>query len=276
MAERRKKHADEIPNAEGPRTKKRLAFHEVLSAELGMRITPNDIGNLPPKMQKMVRRLLGKLLTAKELSDTDELTGLPNRRATVRELEDMRLRRSSPLHPKRKKQGYPPATIIELDLNDFKDINDLHGHNAGDAAIKHVAKLVRQELYPTDFFGRIGGDEFIVIMRNSTEEESRPKIGAILKKLAETPLTIKRKGEPLELYVTACYGATQMRENDTRPAIRTRLHRELEIQKGLHREQLGAILTVLEGNAKPDTGFFEMYPGIRRTPQDGGKPPSRS
>ncbi|WP_419805775.1 diguanylate cyclase domain-containing protein [Terriglobus sp.] len=90
---------------------------------------------------------------------TDALTGLYNRRAFLllaeKQLESMRRRRSALL-------------LFYLDLDNFKQINDTHGHRAGDAALKDVAGLLRQVFRESDTVCRMGGDEFAVLATDAT------------------------------------------------------------------------------------------------------------
>lgn len=86
---------------------------------------------------------------------TDALTGLPNRRALDWRLEE-ETRRSSRYHH--------CFTLAMLDVNNFKEINDFHGHPAGDLVLQHVIGCLRSNLRETDFFARYGGDEFAIIL----------------------------------------------------------------------------------------------------------------
>lgn len=86
---------------------------------------------------------------------TDALTGLPNRRALDWRLEE-ETRRSSRYHHR--------FTLAMLDVNNFKEINDFHGHPAGDLVLQHVIGCLRSNLRETDFFARYGGDEFAIIL----------------------------------------------------------------------------------------------------------------
>ena len=86
---------------------------------------------------------------------TDELTGLANRRAWYRQL-DLALARG-------RRTGHA-VSILVLDLDDFKPVNDEQGHSAGDALLKAVSDRWSAELRATDLLGRIGGDEFGVIL----------------------------------------------------------------------------------------------------------------
>lgn len=90
------------------------------------------------------------------LATTDPLTGLPNRRhfLTLLAQEMSRLQR----------HNAPPATLLMLDLDHFKLVNDNHGHAAGDAVLRRFASLLRERLRKTDLSGRLGGEEFAVLL----------------------------------------------------------------------------------------------------------------
>lgn len=88
----------------------------------------------------------------------DALTGLPNRRYL-----DQMLAESDAGAP------FQPLTILHLDLDRFKEINDTLGHAAGDAILRHAAAVLRQASHPRDLIARIGGDEFVIVSRNLEE-----------------------------------------------------------------------------------------------------------
>jgi diguanylate cyclase (GGDEF)-like protein/PAS domain S-box-containing protein len=90
------------------------------------------------------------------LATTDTLTGLPNRRQilTILENEAARLQRF----------GETPAALLMLDLDHFKRINDQHGHAVGDAVLRRFAEVVRLNLRQTDHAGRLGGEEFVILL----------------------------------------------------------------------------------------------------------------
>ncbi|KAF7597868.1 MAG: hypothetical protein CGU29_16360 [Candidatus Dactylopiibacterium carminicum] len=90
-----------------------------------------------------------------QLASHDELTGCANRRALLErgEAEALRARR----HKR-------PLSVLVFDVDDFKDINDQHGHQAGDEALRHIASVLRYRLRGSDMLGRYGGDEFVVVM----------------------------------------------------------------------------------------------------------------
>ena len=88
-------------------------------------------------------------------ADTDPLTGLANRRALERTLGSALARASV--------RGRV-AAVLMLDLNGFKAINDSHGHAAGDAALREVARRLRRCVRERDLVARLGGDEFVVLL----------------------------------------------------------------------------------------------------------------
>jgi diguanylate cyclase (GGDEF)-like protein len=88
------------------------------------------------------------------LALSDALTGLPNRRAFE---EAVQLRLTSA-----RKQDRLIALAI-FDVDHFKQVNDVHGHDAGDAVLRHLGRVAQQAVRPLDFVARVGGEEFAVI-----------------------------------------------------------------------------------------------------------------
>ncbi len=95
------------------------------------------------------------------LATRDDLTGLPNRRA---------LRERIVLIEKSAKRKNHGAAIMMIDLDNFKTINDRYGHDTGDAALLHVAGVLRSLLRESDFLARVGGDEFCIILPDTSSE----------------------------------------------------------------------------------------------------------
>jgi diguanylate cyclase (GGDEF)-like protein len=101
--------------------------------------------------QVRLEREIGEL---RELAMLDPLTQLPNRRALLTALETATAR---------PKPGCPQHAFFLLDLNDFKRVNDLHGHMAGDHVLQLVVERLQRVARPNDLLARLGGDEFAVL-----------------------------------------------------------------------------------------------------------------
>lgn len=95
------------------------------------------------------------------LATRDDLTGLPNRRA---------LRERIALVEKSAKRKSQSAVVMMIDLDHFKEINDRYGHDAGDAALVHIAGILKSLLRELDFLARVGGDEFCILLPNTDTE----------------------------------------------------------------------------------------------------------
>lgn len=102
---------------------------------------------------------------------TDLLTGLLNRRGFIAELNmawDKQVRYAV------------PTTLMMLDMNRFKQINDSYGHEAGDKALKLIAVYLQNNLRSIDILGRLGGDEFAVILPHTNSQEAQKIAGKLL------------------------------------------------------------------------------------------------
>jgi len=96
----------------------------------------------------------------KEMSSLDPLTHLNNRRSMLEKANQLQL--SSKRHGRR-------FGVIYIDLNNFKEINDQHGHNVGDLVLLHFAMCLTNSIRQTDIIARIGGDEFVIIFSDITD-----------------------------------------------------------------------------------------------------------
>lgn len=94
----------------------------------------------------------------KKLSETDELTNVLNRRAFLLELEQAFLAQ---------KEKEQPLVCLMIDIDHFKEINDMVGHLSGDEVIKHVAQVCQTQIRATDHIGRLGGEEFGILLRHT-------------------------------------------------------------------------------------------------------------
>jgi diguanylate cyclase (GGDEF)-like protein len=113
-------------------------------------------------MVGLKRRLLAAELRQRDIANRDPLTGVGNRRVFDTILKRELATRTQSKRPRRDADGEPFSLLI-LDLDDFKGINDRYGHQVGDAVLMEAAERAHAILRSTDTLARIGGDEFAVI-----------------------------------------------------------------------------------------------------------------
>lgn len=154
------------------------------------------------------------------LADSDTLTPLPNRRVFVREVERVTRQVS--------RYG-TPAAVLFVDVNALKAINDAHGHQAGDAALIHVATILKREVRATDVVARIGGDEFGLLLEHLDEEAATAKGASLVAVLADERLDLGAT----QLAVGLSVGLTMISTNDNIDAILARADTQMYAAKAL-------------------------------------------
>lgn len=134
------------------------------------------------------------------MASTDSLTGLPNRKH-LRELLDYTLEQCS-----RTGAGF---SILGMDLDYFKSVNDQYGHDVGDQVLQHVASVMKQRLRQADTPARWGGEEFMVLLPGTDRDGAVHVAEAILGALAASPLHV----EGDDLVITASIGIAEFPED---------------------------------------------------------------
>ncbi len=135
------------------------------------------------------------------LATIDPLTGVLNRRHFL-ELAERQLARV--------RRGREPAAIVMFDLDHFKAINDRHGHAAGDAALRHAAVLCQSELRPEDILGRLGGEEFAVILSGCDHPTARH----VAQRLRATIAAAEIPAQGAVIRMTASFGISDLAPED--------------------------------------------------------------
>lgn len=149
---------------------------------------------------KAYKRKLEKLVTL------DELTGLYNRRHTLALLEQ---------HIKMASRHQKGLCIAMVDLDWFKQINDSFGHLVGDKVLKEFAQVFRQGLRSSDVIGRIGGEEFLLILNYSSSDDAYAVLTSLASKLSHIGQTV---GEP-KVDLTISAGLVALQPHDTVESI---------------------------------------------------------
>lgn len=145
---------------------------------------------------------------------TDPLTGLGNRRA----LEDQ-----AAMEIARAERSGAPLSLVAIDLDHFKRINDTYGHDVGDLVLQAFAELARELLRDGDVLCRIGGEEFAILLPNTCKEQAMQVAERLRRAIAATPAKISQAmKEDTTLAYTASLGVTLVSAGETtlKPAIK--------------------------------------------------------
>jgi diguanylate cyclase (GGDEF)-like protein len=148
----------------------------------------DEVGRLRKELE-LTRKRISHL---ERMADEDSMLPIANRRAFVRELT--RLISYS--------ERYGTAgSVLYFDLNGMKEINDRYGHPAGDEALRHFARLLVANVRDSDVVGRLGGDEFGVILAQADEKQARDKAGALVELIKSRPVMWQSEALPLSCAV---------------------------------------------------------------------------
>ena len=178
------------PSAEAARAADSSAIMGIPEAELTPKVR-DAIMTLMREVETLRRELLrsnARLADLEKLADQDALVPLHNRRAFVREMS--RLMSYA--------QRYnAPASLVFFDVNGLKAINDTYGHAAGDAALQHVSATLTESVRESDVVGRLGGDEFGVLLAYANEQQAKEKAEQLGASISAKPIDWEGKKIPV-------------------------------------------------------------------------------
>lgn len=146
---------------------------------------------------------------------TDHLTGLLNRRALDLALEKY----VANFQRGKRDEISKPFSIIFFDLDDFKRINDLFGHDTGDTVLKRVAEVAQSNIRPADFIARYGGEEFVIIFNGEVGDAAK-----LAERIKETLLNINVSSLGIDpkshIFISASFGVAQHDETNESSALK--------------------------------------------------------
>ncbi len=161
-----------------------------------------------------------------ELAETDSLTGLANR---IR-LKDTFLRERS-----RAMREGTPLSIIVIDLDHFKNVNDKYGHEAGDIALQRVAEVLRTHLRASDLPARMGGEEFGILLANTNSKQA----AEVSEKIRENVENLDFSADGEEVRITLSGGIAELgRDGDDLRSLLAAADRRLYRAKSAGRNQI--------------------------------------
>jgi len=143
-----------------------------------------------------------RLQELEKLALLDNLTQLANRNYIEKELR---------YRFEEKKRHNVPFGVLFMDVDCFKNVNDMYGHSVGDDVLKFIANTIVANSRPFDLYGRWGGEEFIGIIRDITHQDLE-RLGNKLRLLVENSYIIHDCGK---LHITVSIGATLINDDDT-------------------------------------------------------------
>jgi diguanylate cyclase (GGDEF)-like protein len=178
-----------------------MAFVSVMFVAASLR-SINTLGYFFGRTYRLAHELKREKARAEELARTDFLTGLANRRAFYEqgEIELHRLQEST-----------RPAVVVMLDIDHFKSINDRYGHASGDAVIRALANLIRGNLRADDIAGRLGGEEFALLLPDTAADDAFAAAERI--RVAAESLLVE--GEGVRISFTISVGVAMLFEGAT-------------------------------------------------------------
>ncbi len=192
-----------------------------------------------------ISRTIGKahleLFRAKQVADrlgrTDQLTGLPNRRALVESIPA---------------SGAVLALVI-ADIDRFKRVNDTYGHLAGDEVIKSVARSMAADLADLGLLARVGGEEFALLAQDASAEALEGKLTEFRERLASTPVLIE--GNAVRVTISA--GVALAREGESFEQLYSSADKALYAAKASGRNRVLFADAIQSLHARPHNEIFE-------------------
>lgn len=173
------------------------------------------------ELEKVRKELtnMNKQLTV--ISETDELTGISNRRCIMSILNQLLFQKQ-----------HGAISLIMMDIDHFKNINDTYGHSVGDEVIKKVSEVMANGIRSTDTIGRIGGEEFLIILPGSHLEDAFKKADDLRNRIA----SLKWPNE--DMHITISGGVYCKGKNETLDSILEQVDSRLYASKNNGRNQI--------------------------------------
>jgi diguanylate cyclase (GGDEF)-like protein len=147
-----------------------------------------DIPGRKEKEEKLLRK-----------ATLDALTGIANRGTFDAQLNNMQ---------RSMEKSESSFSLLFLDVDDFKKVNDIWGHSVGDMALKHIAKILQSTLKNHDFVARIGGEEFAMLLHNISPDKSLRFAERICGLIESSPLIVPTGNIPLTVSIGLVHSAS--------------------------------------------------------------------
>jgi two-component system cell cycle response regulator len=211
-------------------------------------VRPVDEGEFKARIRSQVRRkryndrLQANFVRNLSLALTDPLTNLHNRRYFTTHLESV-VRRAA--------ISGKPASLLMIDVDHFKQVNDTYGHIAGDVVLREIAGIIARNVRGFDLSARYGGEEFAVMMPDTTSDIATVVADRLCERVAAARITVR--GVAGEITTSVSIGIAQSRETDETPeALLKRADEALYEAKRLGRNRVVVAGEPARGNPTAD------------------------
>jgi len=198
------------------------AYHEHAEREFHILVAEKLDENLFMEiyLDKYISDLIREL---RFLAEVDSLTGFYNRRK-IEEILNREIERS-------KRYGNP-LSVLFIDVDNFKELNDTYGHKSGDEVLRGISDIIRRELRRTDYVGRFGGEEFLIILPETDSQRALWVAERIRKRVEREDFKTGK--------VTISIGVTELKEGDDLDTLFNRVDRAMYLakEKGKNRSEL--------------------------------------
>lgn len=160
-------------------------------------------------------------LQLREYATTDQLTRLANRRTFEERIRDELLKAG---------RHRSDISVVMVDLDHFKDVNDIHGHHAGDHVLREVAETLRLAVRRTDLVGRWGGEEFALAFLDASHDEAAQKAELLRTVLERSTVTLPN-GEEVSVTLSAGVATASLDGSDLETLVKAADRRLLEAKR---------------------------------------------
>lgn len=171
---------------------------KVNGANVALVSTVEQLQQRSSELNQRTEELEGALETISQLATTDSLTGLPNRRHFDDRMEDALARA---------RRFDEPLSVIMLDVDKFKQINDTLGHGAGDAVLADLGRLIGSRTRSSDVSARLGGDEFVFILPKADLAEAEALAQDLLERVRAHDFRYQDQAIPVTLSIGVAHFA---------------------------------------------------------------------
>ena len=183
-------------------TEKKMARNRFGFIGLGIAATLLLLGIILFLILRLAGRLSDAYSTIEKMSITDDLTQVFNRRHFHTRLDE---------EIERARRYDHPMSLLMMDLDHFKTINDRHGHQTGDEVLRTVAALIRSKTRSADIVARYGGEEFVVLLPETKQEIAKVTAEKLRTVIEQYPFTPENQSS---IHVTASFGVSSLNMSD--------------------------------------------------------------